>query len=413
MVLPLLHKDQIDESDLLGLQGTPSETDLLDIKTVSYTVKPDDVWKPEICEDIAAFANARGGLIILGMKEDATGKVGELCGLGAGLNVDDEIKRLKQVADSGIVPLVLGLRFKPVRLADPTKAVAIVIQIPRGFIAPHKVVRVRQGVSQSGQIFKIRHSNGNADMSLDELRMAFNLAESYVEQVRQFRRDRVSAIDDDGSEESFVPLMSGVRFVMHLVPVAFSEIDDSVDLSVLLNPIDGPNGVIEMGYAHTRRFNFDGVFALYGNYHDADGGYQEYMQAFRSGAIEFVTVYGNHIQEVAKRTFHGAWIERDALEHIKRALRISQKISVQPPLAIMLSILGVQGFKVMSGQHGHVTGVTITRDWLLLPEVLVTDYSEDLRQVLKPAFDIVWNAGGWSGSGSYDEQGKWINTNYG
>ncbi|MEO8393809.1 MAG: ATP-binding protein [Chloroflexota bacterium] len=413
MVLPLLYKDQIDESDLVGLQGMPSETDLLDIKSKSYTVKPDDVWKPEICEDICAFANAKGGLIVLGMKEDASGKVDDLCGLGAGFNTDDEIKRLKQVADTGIVPSIPGLRFKPVQLSDPTKAVAIVIQIPHGITAPHKVVRLRQGASQSGQIFKIRHSNGNADMSLDELRMAFNLAESYIERVRRFRRNRVTGIDDDGSEESFLPLASGVRFVMHIVPVAFSEIDNTVDLSLLLNPVDSSNGVIEMGNAHTRRFNFDGVFALYGNYHEADGGYQEYMQVFRSGAIEFVTVYRKHIQEVAQNMFHGAWIERDALEHISQALRISKKISVQPPLAIMLSILGVRDFKVMSGHHGHVTSVSITRDWLLLPEVILTDYSEDLHQVLKPAFDIVWNSGGWSGSGSYDEQGKWINTSYG
>jgi len=50
---------------------------------------------------------------------------------------------------------------------------------------------------------------------------------------------------------------------------------------------------------------------------------------------------------------------------------------------------------------------TIDRDILLLPEVLVDEFSAETPQVLRPAFDALWQACGFERSQNYDASGNW------
>ncbi len=50
----------------------------------------------------------------------------------------------------------------------------------------------------------------------------------------------------------------------------------------------------------------------------------------------------------------------------------------------------------------------LDRDHILIPEVLADDFTTDLGQLLKPAFDIIWNAFDYPGSAMYGEDGKRI-----
>jgi len=43
-----------------------------------------------------------------------------------------------------------------------------------------------------------------------------------------------------------------------------------------------------------------------------------------------------------------------------------------------------------------------------LPEVVVDDYGKEPAKVLKPLFDMVWNAWGYPRSLNYDEQDNWV-----
>jgi hypothetical protein len=47
---------------------------------------------------------------------------------------------------------------------------------------------------------------------------------------------------------------------------------------------------------------------------------------------------------------------------------------------------------------------------LQLPTTLIEDFStiKEYRQALKPLFDAIWNAAGYSGSKSYNSDGKWV-----
>lgn len=50
----------------------------------------------------------------------------------------------------------------------------------------------------------------------------------------------------------------------------------------------------------------------------------------------------------------------------------------------------------------------IDRDVLLLPDSIVEDYESKASDILRPAFDAVWQTAGWDCSKNYDKDGKWV-----
>lgn len=55
--------------------------------------------------------------------------------------------------------------------------------------------------------------------------------------------------------------------------------------------------------------------------------------------------------------------------------------------------LGVEGYFI-AGAYGHRQD-SFDRDKLLLPDLLLEDFSNDLDALFKPAFDALWQASGW------------------
>lgn len=160
--------NDLKESDLIDLIGRESESDRIDYKKAAYPAYSDKEGKrtgrAEFCADLTSFANTNGGWIVCGMIEE-NGEAKELCGLGTEINPDAEIRRLRQVADSGIEPRIPGLQIRDITLNDPQKSKAIVIYIPQSFAKPHRV-------KDDGK-FWMRRSNGKLEMDLNELRQAF------------------------------------------------------------------------------------------------------------------------------------------------------------------------------------------------------------------------------------------------
>lgn len=89
---------------------------------------------------------------------------------------------------------------------------------------------------------------------------------------------------------------------------------------------------------------------------------------------------------------------------------MQEKLGVEPPLFIMLSLIGVRGY-VMAVNHRlylYDREHPIDRDVLVIPEIILDSYEFDATRVMKPLFDPVWNAAGWPRSMNYDEKGEWV-----
>ena len=50
----------------------------------------------------------------------------------------------------------------------------------------------------------------------------------------------------------------------------------------------------------------------------------------------------------------------------------------------------------------------IDRDILQLPETIVDSYDIEPKDILRPMFDLIWNACGFKRSHNFDEAGNWI-----
>jgi hypothetical protein len=192
--------------------------------------------------------------------------------------------------------------------------------------------------------------------------------------------------------------------VLHLVPISAFGLGGQIDLErvhaaqELLRPIDA------MGVSP--RINFDGFANVH---HGPDGRCWSYTQVFRSGAIEAVKVF------VVARTDQGSFIPARSFdvwifEVLPGYLAALQSLDVPPPIVLMITLQGVRGARLdVRGYHYFDAPPAIDRAVLELPEIIIERYgSEDeYQRAARPAFDALWNTGGFSRSQHYDETGRW------
>ncbi len=156
------------------------------------------------------------------------------------------------------------------------------------------------------------------------------------------------------------------------------------------------------------RYNFDGLVSFS---HPSSGGTcDSYVQLFRNGTIE--SVNANPVDSNPKHIgIPSLTFEQELLEAFSKYLSIQKILGVEPPFLVMLSMLRVRSCRMavprqppyeLLGSYAH----PIDRDDLLIPEVIVTNFSCDPAEIMKEPFDAVWNAAGWPGSMNYDATGK-------
>ena len=399
--------EEVDESDLDALIGVASESQTLDFKEHAYPTYPDQngkaIWdKVEFSADLSSFANAFGGWIICGMKE-RKGQATEVCGLGSNVDVDREIGRLQQAANSGIEPRIPTLKFHSVNLSDPQKSKALVIYVGRSFIGPHRVKETSR--------FHMRRSNGKGiEMNVDELRMAFNLSESLTERVKDFRKERVELHSDYGIHEDIpVALESSFRIILHSIPLTTLSLGAGIELSSF-EFADRAFGHPSLSSAFTRhaRFNFLGMVFPQGIRIDEK---EEYFQVFRHGAVEYVySLKGYQGDDCV--LLNPVTIEDKVLFALPIILEMQRNLNIDLPFVIMLSLVGLSSTKFdVSGYEPQVgTSRRITRNRIMIPDSVLNENNVDLKVFLKSIFDIMWNTGGCYGSGSY-QNGDWIRKN--
>ena len=74
----------------------------------------------------------------------------------------------------------------------------------------------------------------------------------------------------------------------------------------------------------------------------------------------------------------------------------------------MLSLSGVSGFTMATDSEPRYELHPIDKDDLLIPEIKIEAFECEAAEIMRPIFDVIWNATGWPMSMDYDETGKWI-----
>lgn len=337
--------------------------------------------KKEFLADVSSFANAAGGYLIYGMRENS-GIASELCGL-ENINADAEIRRLENIIRDGIKPRIPGVSLWAIPLR--TSRDAIIIHIPMSWASPHMVT------FKNDSKFHSRNSAGKYQLDVSELRAAFVLSETTTERIRNFRIERLSKII---AGETPVLLNETAKIILHIIPFGAFNPATRFDVSSLasdvgkLQPISAPVG--------DTRHNFDGYLSFKNQL--------TYLQVFRNGIIEAVDA---SIMEPkgSELTIPSLTFERKLLDALPRFLAIQRQLGVEPPLFIILSLLGVSGY-TMGVNTSRLDTYPIDRDALLLPEIILEKFDCNPSEVMRPIFDAIWNAAGWPRSMNYNENGE-------
>lgn len=372
-----------------------SESKTIEFKETLPSNSRDD--KKEFLADVSSFANAGGGLLIYGIKEEQ-GIAVELSGL-RNINVDSEILRLENLLRDSIEPRVPSIQISSVPLQSGGNI--LIIQVPRSWAQPHVV-------NFSGHWrFYSRNSAGKYALDVSELRSAFNLSGAIAERIRLFRTERLGKIF---AGETPLMLAGGAKVVLHVVPLnsldtaaEVFDVSKFADEQYLYAPISA-NG-------WNNRYNFDG-YLTYAEKSD-DMNASTYLQIFRNGIIEAVDERLLRPRIGNGRSIPSVAFEDTLLKSLLRYLEIQKRLGIPTPLFVMLSIIGVSGYVMNARGPRHRflvedEGHPIDRDVLVIPEIMIDDFNCDPFETMRPAFDAVWNAAGWPRSMNYDREGKWI-----
>jgi hypothetical protein len=382
----------ISESDLRELiSNQVAEGKNIEYKSILSVNTEED--KKEFLTDVSSFANTAGGHIIYGMTEDK-GIPLDLVGMNIS-DPDKEKLRIEEIIRNGILPRIAGVSIHIVQLENQNSA--IVIFIPKSWSAPHVVT-----YKKSSRFFA-RHSSGKYQLDVQEIRQAFLLSETTAERIKAFRLDRLSQIR---SGETPTAMENKAKMIFHCIPLNAFQSLETIDINIISK--DFSNFFPEM---HYRKFNLDGLL-LYKSRTDSEAA--SYVQLFRNGQLEFVD--GDIAFQADNKSqwlIPSVDIERDIIKMSKSFFDSLTVLEVEPPCFLFLSFLGVKnhtlaGLHQMSWRTG--SSYNIDRDAVLISEMLIENYPPDLdaiSKLLRPIFDMMWNASGGERSYNYDENGTW------
>jgi len=246
--------------------------------------------------------------------------------------------------------------------------------------------------------FFSRTSAGKQQLDVREIRAAFAASETLSERMTAFRSDRVGKLL---ASEGPLRLEPNPKVILHLLPVsAFAEAT-AVDLTAA--QMLSTHEFQPMGPPHSYgpQFNFDGylVSSEIGKPPLCDS----YVQLFRNGTIE--GVWTGFTRE---RALLIGPLEREIIQAVPRYLKLLRKLGVEPPLFVVLSLVGVKGCVIITSDEmqSRIVSRPIDRDVLLLPEALIEESGSIISDLLRSALDTIWQASGWPRSPGHDDSGK-------
>jgi hypothetical protein len=362
------------------------ESRVLEFKSVLPGQRTED--KKEFLADVAAFANAAGGVIVYGVEteRDSTGQDTGIAKRISGLpevNADKETQRLAAMLHDGVEPsLASYIVIQTVQSHDLPHAV-LVLGIGQSLARPHMI-----SFDRSGKFWR-RGDAGKYQPDIGELRSMFLDAASWIHQAEAFRDVRLKRVRSEG----VIPLLTtGSALFVHVLPLGrldglMSFANNWQQLQTLLGPPDGS------GYSH--RFNADGFLTFR---HDHKNHVTAYTQWLRFGGVEgFLSeiVMNRDLGGNQPATLFFAQHTCDvALRFANDAIRAMQSaLQIDPPFVVMLALFGLRDSYVHTQDMWLSDRTKIGVDSLLLPAITVNDVTQ-VAEAVQPLVDIVWQTGG-------------------
>jgi len=380
-VIPRARLDAVTETDLQAL----IDHEVRESRTLDYKRDwpADRDARTEVAKDVCAFANALGGDLVFGMRE-AGGAAAELVPLRFA-NLDADLLTLTSALRDLLEPRVSGgLHAHPVPL--DAGGHVIVLRVAPSPAAPHRVTRDNH--------FYTHTSVGKEPMDLHGIRNAFAASASLSNSIRNFCDDALTRL-----ERRLTPALGKdeALCVCHVVPVSAFSRHETHDIDSLVVAGEPLRDACRANLL-APQINLDGVACRpHRNDTSRDG-----VQLYRNGAVELVyagLLFRSPLDE--QKGGRSIFPEEYEIPLVRRGLiAVAQtfgSLDVNPPAYLMLSWL------VGSEARVAVTRSQNRADFIRLPDnagrisappVYLEDFGADPLTVLRPAFDVLWNAVG-------------------
>jgi Putative DNA-binding domain len=350
-----------------------------------------DDARAEFLGDVSSFANASGGDLVIGI-EAKDGVPVAFTPLTE--NVDAELRRLEQMAQTGLEPRIQKLQTWAVQIDGGS---VLIIRAARSYNSPHRVI------FKGKNRFWARSSARKYEPNVDELRAMFTLAPQLAERMHDLRVERIARI---AAGDTPVRLLDEGCLVLHVVP--FSAFDLRPPFS-LQTAIRNARNFSPMGLLSVQnwRINFDGFLAL-SDWGTTATNQRAYVQVFRTGVIEAVAspiVSGQDCINVQT-------LDAMIVKYTRIYAVLLHGCGAEPPLAVMVSLIGVNGRTLVAAfpsPFDNQETVVIDRDQLHCAEVILEDVPSgdpDCAKKLRQTLDQLANAAGRSSSASFDQSGN-------
>lgn len=380
------HLDDITESDIDALvTNAVSEGRTIDYKRELPGNGDGD--KKEFLADVSSFANTSGGDLVFGVDEHQ-----KLPNRIVGFKSSDpelEVGRLDNIIASGLEPRVRHTN-KIVTCGGGERV--LIIRVERSWSGPHRVV------FKGHDRFYGRNSTGKYPLDVNELRLAFTLSSTVTERIRAFRVDRIIALSNN---QTPVPFTTDPKLVLHCIPIESFAAQPQYDV---LPFYKDPLRLRPMGTSNwDRRLNLEGLLTF-----SANKPAHTYTQLYRNGIIEVVDGSFSSSLPNGQVVIPSIAYEKEVFEYLPLCFGTLEQIGVNVPIAVALTLTQTRGLRMGVDAQGFEIGYPIETDTLILPETIVQEFSMPIGQIIKPAFDLVWNACGYPSSKNFDAEGNWV-----
>ncbi|MCL6220694.1 helix-turn-helix domain-containing protein [Zunongwangia pacifica] len=379
--------DRLEKKDIIRLiENQIQESKTLDYKKELNLQKDND--KKEFLYDVSAMYNTDGGCIIFGIEEEKdendqnTGKPLQIVNLEVE-NFDKLSQQIEDILKNSTDPSITHIALKEIQFENGK---ILILGIPKGLGLPSMVT-----YKSSNKFYKRRNS-GKFLVDTFELNQMFLQNQAIVEKIKNFRRERIEEVI---SLDTLPNLDTETSFFIHIIPNNFQE---QVITDFTLYENDLKREMKPFSYSYNSGWNYMYNIDGYMTYSSSDNirVISKYNQLFRNGTYEIYSskIFAKGFHE--QMGFDGPLLMDNTIFYIEEALKVLNKVDIDPPFYISFSFRNVKG-KVMNRNSAYITP-EFTKDNIDFPLINVSSYDANIKELLKPNFDILWQIFGYAKS---------------
>ncbi|GAE36691.1 hypothetical protein [Halalkalibacter akibai] len=232
-----------------------------------------------------------------------------------------------------------------------------------------------------------KSDEGSPFQSQKEISLVLSLVLDFIQHQKQKEMDnRINTfiekrIIDLKNNQASIQLSSETLVLLHVIPYQEKELYLDISSSrehTHLFPLLSNRG-------YDNRFNADGFLS----YHSKSS----YVQLFRNGIIEAADIA---FFNPDNKEIYGTQLESCLIKKLPKYFSFLKELRADSnTFLVAVSLLNVKDCSLSSGYYD-----VIDREEIRLPKV-VTRQEDNIAKMLKPAFDVLWNAVGMPGSINY------------